>query len=73
MAAISNWISEQWKAAFPYGFFVTEESEVQLHLDNIEMSQPCLVLAGVDGEKPVGALYIGALYCVCNQVEVRIR
>lgn len=73
MSAVVGWFQDQWKAAFPYGFFVTTESEVALHLDNQEMSIPNEVLAGVakgDENPGVGALYIGALYCVCNQVEV---
>ncbi|GMH53166.1 hypothetical protein TrLO_g11714 [Triparma laevis f. longispina] len=73
MSVVVGWFQDQWKAAFPYGFFVTTESEVALHLDNQEMSIPNEVLAGVakgDENPGVGALYIGALYCVCNQVEV---
>merc|ERR1711871_809994 len=68
MAGIINWFSETWKAQFPHGLFVSTESELAIHLENEHMTFPNEVIAGVpDGP---GALYIGALYCVCNQTEI---
>mmetsp|Transcript_4850 Transcript_4850/g.9757 ORF Transcript_4850/g.9757 Transcript_4850/m.9757 type:complete len:227 (+) Transcript_4850:182-862(+) len=65
MANFLQFVSDAWSKQFPHGFFVSDEAEVEIALQNAELSMPCLV------EEEAGTkLFIGAIYSACNQPVV---